>query len=415
MVIAAITSCTNTSNPSVLIAAGLLARNAVAKGLAVKPWVKTSLAPGQPGRRRISRQGRPAEAARQARLQSRRLRLHDLHRQFRPAGAGDFGDNAKHDLVAAAVLSGNRNFEGRVNPDVQANYLASPPLVVAYALAGSMQIDLTKEPLGHDKKGKPVFLRDIWPSTQEIQDLHRAERHGEDVQERLRRSVRRRRQLAQGQGAGGPDLRLGHGSTYVRNPPYFEGMTMEPQAGRGHRRRAHSRRCSATRSPPTTSRRPARSRRRVAGRANGCIEHRCAQADFNQYGTRRGNHEVMMRGTFANIRIKNSMVKDADGDVPEGGYTMHYPWRRAHVDLRRGDAIPERGRAARRLRRRRIWQRLLARLGGQGHHAARRARGDRAELRAHPPLQSRRHGRAAADFRGGNELAVARPRRATRP
>ncbi len=177
MVIAAITSCTNTSNPSVLIGAGLLAAAAHERGLKVKPWVKTSLAPGSRVVAEYLDKAGLQKISRQARLQSRRLWLHDLHRQFRPAAGAVSKTINDHDIVAAAVLSGNRNFEGRVNPDVQANYLASPPLVVAFALAGSIAQDLTKEPLGHDKKGEPVFLRDIWPSNAGDSEIHPQECH----------------------------------------------------------------------------------------------------------------------------------------------------------------------------------------------------------------------------------------------
>ena len=146
---------------------------------------------------------------------------------------------AKHNLVAAAVLSGNRNFEGRVNPDVRANYLASPPLVVAYALAGSMQVDLTRDPIGNDKQGKPVYLADIWPKTEEIAGYRRRDHHRQDVQDQIRERLRRRRQLAQGQGAGGPDLCLGHGLDLCAEPALFRGPDEDADAGRRHRERAH--------------------------------------------------------------------------------------------------------------------------------------------------------------------------------
>ncbi len=171
VVIAAITRCTNTSNPAVMIAAGLVARKAVEKGLKTQPWVKTSLAPGSKVVTDYLERSRPPDRSRQARLLPRRLRLHDLHRQLGPAAGGDLQGHSRGDLVVASVLSGNRNFEGRVHPEVKANYLASPPLVVAYALAGTIDIDLTKEPLGIGKDGKPVFLKDIWPTQKEIGDM----------------------------------------------------------------------------------------------------------------------------------------------------------------------------------------------------------------------------------------------------
>ena len=241
VVIAAITSCTNTSNPSVMMAAGLLARNAVAKGLTVKPWVKTSLAPG-------------------SQVVQDYLKEADLQRPLDKLGFNIVGFGcttcignsgplapeisatiAKHNLVAAAVLSGNRNFEGRVNPDVRANYLASPPLVVAYALAGSMQVDLTRDPLGADKQGKPVYLADIWPKTEEIEQLRRGDHHRQDVQDQICERVRRRRQLAQGQGAGRPDLRLGHRLDLCAGAALFRGADQDAGPGRRHRERAHPR------------------------------------------------------------------------------------------------------------------------------------------------------------------------------
>ena len=224
-----------------MIAAGLLARNAVARGLSVKPWVKTSLAPG-------------------SQVVEEYLAAADLQKPLDKLGFNIVGFGcttcignsgplapeisaaiAKHNLVAAAVLSGNRNFEGRVNPDVRANYLASPPLVVAYALAGSMQVDLTRDAIGTDKQGKPVYLADIWPKAEEIHDLHRAHHHRQDVQEQIWRGVRRRRQLEEGQGAGRPHLRLGHGFDLCAEPALFRGHDDDAGADRRNREGAHSR------------------------------------------------------------------------------------------------------------------------------------------------------------------------------
>ncbi|MGD1015290.1 MAG: aconitate hydratase AcnA [Roseiarcus sp.] len=323
VVIAAITSCTNTSNPSVMIAAGLLARNAVARGLAVKPWVKTSLAPGSEV---------VADYLQAAELQKPLDKL-----GFNIVGFGCttcIGNSgplapaisatiAKHDLVAAAALSGNRNFEGRVNPDVRANYLASPPLVVAYALAGSMQVDLTREPLGRDKKGAPVYLADIWPSTREIADL--VERA---ITAKMFKSayavvfdgdVNWRKVKA----PAGLTYAWDMGSTYVQNPPYFEGLTMTPKPVEDI---VDARILALFLDSITTDHiSPAGSIRAASPAGQYLLEHQVRPADFNQYGTRRGNHEVMMRGAFANIRIKNQMVKDAAGAVVEGGATLHYP------------------------------------------------------------------------------------------
>ncbi len=241
VVIAAITSCTNTSNPSVMMAAGLLARNAVAKGLTVKPWVKTSLAPGSQVVEDYFK-----EADLQRPLDKLGFNIVGFGCTTCIGNSGPLAPEisaaiAKHNLVAAAVLSGNRNFEGRVNPDVRANYLASPPLVVAYALAGSMQVDLTRDPLGADKQGKPVYLADIWPKTEEVQELRREDRQRENVQDGICERVRRRCQLAQGESAFRPDLRLGHRLDLCAGAALFRGADQDAGPGRRHRERAHSR------------------------------------------------------------------------------------------------------------------------------------------------------------------------------
>jgi aconitate hydratase len=323
VVIAAITSCTNTSNPSVLIGAGLLARNAVAKGLKVKPWVKTSLAPGsQVVGQYLARSG----------LQKF---LDDLG--FNLVGFGCttcIGNSGPlpapvsktintYDLVAASVLSGNRNFEGRVNPDVQANYLASPPLVVAFALAGTVAIDLTKEPLGQGADGKPVYLRDIWPSNAEIDGF---------IRDNVTRALYRETYAnvfagdAHWQGVAAPESETyawDDHSTYVRNPPYFVGLTKAPKPVKdiigAHVLALFGDKIT------TDHISPAGSIKVSSPAGKWLLDNGVAQADFNQYGTRRGNHEVMMRGTFANIRIKNHMMKGPDGVVPEGGLTKYYP------------------------------------------------------------------------------------------
>ncbi len=321
--IAAITSCTNTSNPSVLIGAGLLARNAVEKGLTVKPWVKTSLAPGS--------------QVVAAYLDKSGLQRYLDQLGFHVVGfgcttcIGNSGPLApeisqtinENGLVAAAVLSGNRNFEGRVSPDVQANYLASPPLVVAYALAGAVTKNLATEPLGIGKDGQPVYLRDIWPSNQEIQKY---------IAENISREMFRSRYADVFKGdehwqkikaIPGLTYSWNSGSTYVQNPPYFHGITKEPQPISDI---ADARILSLLGDKITTDHiSPAGSIKKDSPAGSYLIERQVRPENFNQYGTRRGNHEVMMRGTFANIRIKNHMVKGADGNVREGGYTVHYP------------------------------------------------------------------------------------------
>jgi aconitate hydratase len=323
VVIAAITSCTNTSNPNVLVGAGLLARNAVAKGLRSKPWVKTSLAPGSQV---------VAEYLAAAGLQKPLDKL-----GFNLVGFGcttcignsgplpaeiskTINDNG---IVAAAVLSGNRNFEGRVSPDVQANYLASPPLVVAHALAGTVAIDLETEPLGHDKKGNPVFLADIWPSQEEIEAF---------VAEFVTKKIFKARYANVFDGdahwrkvkvPAGETYHWDMGSTYVQNPPYFEGLKREPDPVTN----IENARILALFGDKITTDHisPAGSIKEASPAGQYLVERQVSQANFNQYGTRRGNHEIMMRGTFANIRIKNFIRQKDDGLVPEGGYTKHWP------------------------------------------------------------------------------------------
>lgn len=320
VVIAAITSCTNTSNPSVLMAAGLLARNAVAKGLKVKPWVKTSLAPGSQV---------VAEYLAKAGLQK------DLDALgFNLVGFGCttcIGNSGplpapisktinEKGLIAGAVISGNRNFEGRVSPDVQANYLASPPLVVAYALAGSVQMDLTTQPLGQGSDGRDVYLKDIWPSNKEIQDF---------IQQNVTRAIFEAKyaDVFKGdehwQAVNAPTSETyawDDDSTYVQNPPYFQGMQQKPGAISDI---AGARILGLFGDKITTDHiSPAGSIKAASPAGAYLSEHGVAVADFNQYGTRRGNHEVMMRGTFANIRIRNHMLGP---NGREGGYTIHYP------------------------------------------------------------------------------------------
>ena len=323
VVIAAITSCTNTSNPSVLIAAGLLARNAVDRGLTSKPWVKTSLAPGsQVVAAYLSKSGL------QVFLDQIGFNLVGFGCTTCIGNSGPLpvdiskaiNDNG---LVAAAVLSGNRNFEGRVSPDVQANYLASPPLVVAYALAGTVQTDLTTEPLGTGRDGKPVYLKDIWPTSQEIQRF---------VAENITREMFRSRYADVFKGdINWQGIKTGTGltygwddtSTYVQNPPYFSTISKAPSAITDI---AGARILGLFGDKITTDHiSPAGAIKAASPAGKYLLEHAVKPADFNQYGTRRGNHEVMMRGTFANIRIKNHMVKDASGAVKEGGLTIHYP------------------------------------------------------------------------------------------
>jgi aconitate hydratase len=319
VVIAAITSCTNTSNPSVLIAAGLLARNARAKGLKAQPWVKTSLAPGSQVVTDYL-----AKAGLQDDLDALGFNLAGYGCTTCIGNSGPLpdaiGDAVRaNDLVVAAVLSGNRNFEGRVNPDVKANYLASPPLVVAYAIAGTLNKDLTSEPLSTGSDGKPVYLRDIWPTSTEIAELIRtsvtpdmfAKRYG---------AVFTGDEKWQAMGKARPSLTYSwnSGSTYVQNPPYFEDMPATPAPISDV---VGARILGLFQDSITTDHiSPAGSIKRDGPAGVYLIEHQVRPAEFNSYGARRGNHNVMMRGTFANVRIKNAMMGGK-----EGGNTIHYP------------------------------------------------------------------------------------------
>ena len=318
VVIASITSCTNTSNPSVLIAAGLVAQKAVEKGLSAKPWVKTSLAPGsQVVTDYLNAAGlmKPLES----------LYFHlagygcttcigNSGPLPEPVSAGiDAGQ-----LVAVSVLSGNRNFEGRVHPEVRANYLASPPLVVAYAIAGRIDLDLRTEPLGTGKDGAPVFLKDIWPTTQEVKDAVTKAVRSEMFVSRYANvfdGTDRWKSLVV---PVGDAYKWDGSSTYIRRAPYFDGMTMEPGAVQD----IYSARVLAVFGDSITTDHisPAGNIKADSPAGKYLVSQGVAPADFNSYGARRGNHEVMVRGTFANIRIKNKMLSGV-----EGGLTEHIP------------------------------------------------------------------------------------------
>ncbi|MEO6945758.1 MAG: aconitate hydratase AcnA [Nitrobacter sp.] len=323
VVIAAITSCTNTSNPSVLIAAGLLARKAAAKGLAAKPWVKTSLAPGSQVVAEYL-----ANSGLQLDLDKVGFNLVGFGCTTCIGNSGPLPDEISksvndNGIVAAAVLSGNRNFEGRVSPDVQANYLASPPLVVAYALAGSVTMNLVAEPLGTDKAGKPVYLKDIWPSSKEINAFIKKYVTSRIFKKKYADVFKGDTNWRKIQTVTSETYRWNMSSTYVQNPPYFEGMKKEPEPIADV---VDARILAMFGDKITTDHiSPAGSIKLTSPAGKYLSEHQVRPADFNQYGTRRGNHEVMMRGTFANIRIKNFMLKGADGNIPEGGLTRHWP------------------------------------------------------------------------------------------
>jgi aconitate hydratase len=318
VLLAAITSCTNTSNPSVMVAAGLVARNARRRGLNAKPWVKTSLAPG-------------------SRVVSNYLQKSGLIADLDAIGfnivafgcttcignSGPLHESIAaavrdHDLLGCGVLSGNRNFEGRIHPLLEMNFLASPPLVVAYAIAGSMDVDITRDSLGEDNDGSPVFLRDLWPSQAEIQEIVMANVNsdmfhdsyasvfdGDENWNNLKVSSAERYEWA-------PD------STYVRNPPYFENMAMQPDQIEDVR---GARVLALLGDNVTTDHiSPAGSFAPDSPAGQYLVGQNVEPKDFNSYGSRRGNHEVMMRGTFANIRLRNLLAPGT-----EGGWTAHQP------------------------------------------------------------------------------------------
>jgi len=333
VVIASITSCTNTSNPSVMIGAGLVARKARALGLKSKPWVKTSLAPG-------------------SQVVSEYLEAANLQEDLDAIGFNLVGYGCttcignsgplqaeisaainEGDLVATAVLSGNRNFEGRISPDVRANYLASPPLVVAYALAGDMNIDLTTEPLGTGSNGQPVYLKDIWPTNKEIADLVEATVTRAAFQKKYADVFKGDERW---QGVKTPDSETydwPSTSTYIQNPPYFRGMSKEP----GVISDIKGARILALLGDMITTDHisPAGSFSASSPAGKYLVDRQVAPRDFNSYGSRRGNHEVMMRGTFANIRIKNEMLDGVEGGYtkgPDGAQTSMYDAAMAYKD-----------------------------------------------------------------------------------
>ena len=319
VVIAAITSCTNTSNPSVMVAAGLVARKANALGLKVKPWVKTSLAPGsQVVTDYLEKAGLQDD------LDALGFDLVGYGCTTCIGNSGPLPDPIreaieKDDLTVCGVLSGNRNFEGRISPHVKANYLASPPLVVVYALAGSMRVDLFNQPIGQDKDGNDVFMKDVWPTSQEIADTVKQCLTREMFVDRYSDVFKGTQEWqAIGGAAATQTYDWDDGSTYVQNPPFFEGMKAEP-APTENIKGAYALAILAD-SVTTDHISPAGAIKKDSPAGSYLTEHQVRPVDFNSYGSRRGNDRVMTRGTFANIRIKNEML-----DGVEGGYTKYVP------------------------------------------------------------------------------------------
>jgi aconitate hydratase len=324
ILIAAITSCTNTSNPSVLLAAGLLAKKAVERGLTVAPHIKSSLAPGS----RVV-----TDYLTKTGLLPYMAKLgFDVTAYGCTTCIGNAGDLTpamneaivKNDLICSAVLSGNRNFEARIHPNIKANFLASPPLVVAYAIAGTVRRDLMTEPVGKGKKGEDVYLGDIWPTTEEVNALLPAAMDGKTFQ-KLYGSLTKKGDLWSQVTTSTGQVYDWPLSTYIAKPPFFDGFTMEPAVGKLGVSGARALGIFGD-SVTTDHISPAGSIKDTSPAGKFLIDHKVTKVDFNSYGARRGNHEVMMRGTFANVRIKNLMIPPtADGSRVEGGLTLFQP------------------------------------------------------------------------------------------
>ncbi len=318
ILIAAITSCTNTSNPNVLIGAGILAKKAIEKGLQVKPWVKTSLAPGSQVVTDYL-----AKAGLNTYLDQLGFNLVGYGCTTCIGNSGPLPENIveaiqKENIYAVSVLSGNRNFEGRISPHIKANYLASPPLVVAYAIAGHMEVDLYKDPLGKDKEGKDVFLKDIWPSNKEIEETLKNSLNAEMFIQRYSNVSEGPTQWQKIKTDKSSIYNWDEGSTYVKKPPFFDSLPDKPE---GFKEIKDARPLLILGDMVTTDHiSPAGSIQKDSPTGEYFMEHQILPKDYNSYGSRRGNHEVMMRGTFANIRIRNEMVPGT-----EGGFTKLYP------------------------------------------------------------------------------------------
>ncbi len=399
VVIAAITSCTNTSNPSVLIGAGLLAKKAVEKGLTVPPYVKTSLAPGSKVVRDYLE-----KAGLLAYLEKLKFHLVGYGCTTCIGNSGPLPTEVSQaiddkELVVASVLSGNRNFEGRINSEVRANYLMSPPLVVAFALAGRIDTDLRKDPLGKGKDGQPVYLADIWPTSREIDEAMSqsitSEMFAKSYSE-VFQGDERWRGLAVPKG----ETYAWEGdSTYIRRAPYFDDMAVKPTPVQEI---TNARVLAVLGDSVTTDHiSPAGSIKKDGPAGKYLQEHGVKPGDFNSYGSRRGNHEVMVRGTFANVRLRNKLVQT------EGGFTRHLPTNTEMSIFDASEKYRADGTAARDSGRQGIRIGLVPRLGRERPSAAGRPRRDRRKLRTHPPLEPRRHGHSAAAVPGRSERRIA--------
>jgi aconitate hydratase len=402
VVIAAITSCTNTSNPSVMLAAGLLAKKAVNAGLRVKPHVKTSLAPGSRVVTDYFNKANLTPYLDALGFQTVGYGCTTCIGNSGPLPESISSAIEKDNLAAVSVLSGNRNFEGRVNPHVKANYLASPPLVVAYALAGTIDIDFTTQPVGTGKDGKPVMLKDIWPSQAEV---------NETIASSIEPAMFRNQYDGVGEKSddwnkipvkGGELFNFDPASTYIQNPPFFDDLASTDLSIKPI---VNARVLVSVGDSVTTDHiSPAGNIKKDSPAGKYLLENGVAVKDFNQYGARRGGDQVMVRGTFANIRLKNLLAPRH-----RRGRDQEPADRQDRADLRRQRAVQSRRRAAGGACGQRLRHGLIARLGGQGHDASGCEGSHRRELRAHPSQQPRRHGHPAAGLHPGSDARNDRP------
>ena len=392
VVIAAITSCTNTSNPSVMVGAGLLARNAVERGLERKWWVKSSLAPGSKVVSDYLDRAGLTDSLESLGFQTVGYGCTTCIGNSGPLPQEVADAVTDHDLAAVAVLSGNRNFEGRVHAQVKANYLASPMLVVAYALTGRIDVDLTSDPLGIDEAGNDVYLSDIWPSQNEIAQTVASAVGVDQFNDRYGAVYEGPDQWQELEAAVGQLFQWDPGSTYIQPPPYFDGFELEPEA----RKEISGARVlvSVGDSVTTDHISPAGSIPPSAPSGQHLISSDVPRRAFNSYGSRRGNHNVMMRGTFGNIRLRNKLTPDYEGD-----WTVHYPTGETMRIFNAAERYSSEGVPLIVIAGKEYGTRQFARLGSQRSNAAWRQGGHRRKLRAHPPRQSDRYGCRSATVR----------------